>query len=125
MICARFEGKWILVRHHMRNSWEISGGHIEKSESPSEAAYREVMEETGAEEFSLDCVATYSVEKDGSTGYGRLYFAEVTRLGDIPDVSEIAETELMDCLPENLTYPDIQPYLFSKTIEFLETSGKL
>ena len=125
VISARFNGKWIFVRHRTRITWEIAGGHIEDHESPGEAAFREAMEETGAREFSLDCVATYSVEKDGTTGYGRLYFAEVTKLGDIPDVSEIAERKLSGHLPENLTYPDIQPLLFRKTIEFLEGEGNL
>ncbi len=37
------------------------------------AAGRELAEETGAEEFKLHCVATYSVEKDGRMGYGRLF----------------------------------------------------
>ena len=77
------------------------------------------MEETGAIRFNLSCVATYSVEKDGETGYGRLYLAEVFELGPVPDVSEIAETILLDQLPENLTYPDIQPDLFNKVIEYI------
>lgn len=118
VISARFEYKWIFVRHHLRETWEISGGHIEPGETPEEAAAREVMEETGAMEFELSCIATYSVEKDGKTGYGRLYLAEVTRLGDIPDTSEIAEKVVMDSLPGELTYPDIQPHFFRKTIEF-------
>jgi 8-oxo-dGTP diphosphatase len=78
------------------------------------------MEETGAMEFSLYCVATYSVEKNGSTGFGRLYFAEVVRLGIIPDSSEISEAVPAYDIPENLTWPDIQPHLFKKVIDFLE-----
>jgi 8-oxo-dGTP diphosphatase len=59
------------------------------------------------------------VEKDGSTGYGRLFFAEVLSLGPVPETSEIAEIKLSDHLPGNLTYPDIQPLLFGRVIEFL------
>ena len=77
------------------------------------------MEETGALRFNLHCVATYSVIKNGLTGYGRLYLAEVFELGPVPDVSEIAEVILLDHLPENLTYPDIQPFLFRKSLEHL------
>lgn len=76
VIAARFEGKWIYVRHHDRSTWEIPGGHIEEGESPDDAAGRELMEETGAVEFTLSCVSSYSVFKDGITGYGKLYFAE-------------------------------------------------
>ena len=119
IISAIFENRWIFVRHQKRTTWEIAGGHIEKNETSREAAFRELMEETGAVVFDLECVATYSVNKEGETGYGRLYLAEVFELGPIPDSTEIAEIILSDHLPDNLTYPDIQPQLFKKTIEFL------
>ena len=119
VIAARFDSKWIFVRHHKRSTWEIAGGHIENGETSFEAAGRELMEETGAVRFNLGCVATYSVKKEGETGYGRLYLAEVFELGPIPDISEIAEIVLLDNLPENLTHPDIQPHLFDRTLEFL------
>jgi 8-oxo-dGTP diphosphatase len=116
VITARFKGQWILVRHHKRTTWEIPGGHIEPGETADEAASRELMEETGAIGFEIECVATYSVKKNGETGYGRLYKAEVTRIGPVPDTSEIAEIRLMDSLPENLTHPDIQPLLFKRIV---------
>jgi 8-oxo-dGTP diphosphatase len=119
VISAKFNNKWIFVRHQKRTTWEIAGGHIEKGESSFEAAERELMEETGAVRFNLECIATYSVTKDRETGWGRLYFADVFELGPIPDISEIAEVILSDHLPENNTHPDIQPYLFRRTTEFL------
>ncbi len=120
VIPARFEKKWIFVRHHKRNTLEIAGGHIEKGENSHEAACRELMEETGSVLFDLKCIATYSVNKHGETGWGRLYFAEVTELGPIPDISEIAEIILLDHLPENLTHPDIQPHLFNRTLDYVK-----
>ena len=123
VISARFRSKWILVRHQDRTTWEIPGGHIEAGETSFEAAGRELREETGAVKFSLVCIATYSVTIDGKTGWGRLYIAEVFEIGPIPDISEIAEIDLMDHLPDNLTHPDIQPHLFDKTIEFLMIQG--
>jgi 8-oxo-dGTP diphosphatase len=120
VISARFKGRWIFVRHQKRSTWEIAGGHIEEGETSFEAAGRELMEETGALKFELICVATYSVTIDGDTGWGRLYFAEVTEIGPIPDISEIAEIVLSDHLPENLTHPNIQPHLFNKTITYLK-----
>jgi len=126
VISVKFDNSWIFVRHHERSTYEIAGGHIEEGETSHEAACRELMEETGALRFNLECVATYSVNKDGITGFGRLYLAEVFELGQIPDVSEIAEVILLDHLPENLTHPDIQPHLFKRTIEYIEmeNSGK-
>lgn len=119
VISARYRNSWIFVRHHNRATWEIAGGHIEKGETSFEAAGRELMEETGALKFNLECIATYSVTKDGETGWGRLYIAEVFEIGPISDISEIAEIVLSDHLPGNLTHPDIQPQLFNKTVEYL------
>lgn len=119
VISAKFDEKWIFVRHNKRSTWEIAGGHIEEGESSFEAAGRELMEETGAIKFNLVCIATYSVTIDGETGWGRLYIANVFEIGPIPDISEIAEIVLSDHLPENLTHPDIQPHLFKKTVEYL------
>lgn len=122
VISARYAKKWIFVRHHLRTTIEIAGGHIEKGETSHEAACRELMEETGAVTFSIECLATYSVLKDGNTGWGRLYLADITELGPLPDNSEIAEVILREDLPENITHPDIQPKLFEKTIEFIKGS---
>lgn len=124
VISAKFENRWIFVRHHNRTTFEIAGGHIEKGETSLEAAHRELMEETGALRFNLNCVATYSVKKVGETGYGRLYLAEVFELGPIPDISEIAEVILLDHIPENLTHPYIQPHLFNRTIEYMKMEKK-
>jgi 8-oxo-dGTP diphosphatase len=125
VISARYKDNWIFVRHHKRSTWEISGGHIEKGETSWDAAGRELMEETGAVKFDLVCIATYSVKMDGETGWGRLYLANVFEIGAIPDVSEIAEIRLLDHLPDNLTYPDIQPHLFKKTLKYFEIKENL
>lgn len=119
VISARFENRWIFVRHNQRTTFEIAGGHIEEGETSFEAAGRELMEETGALKFNLSCIATYSVKKDGETGWGRLYLAEVFEIGPIPDISEIAEVVFLEKIPDHPTHPDIQPHLFRKTIEFL------
>ena len=122
VIAARFRGQWLLVRHHLRSTFEIPGGHIEDGETADEAATRELMEETGAKEFAIECVATYSVEKDGKTGYGRLFFAEVSEFGPLPDYSEISEVIVARNLPEHLTYPDIQPVLLKRVIRYIQGS---
>jgi 8-oxo-dGTP diphosphatase len=122
VVSARYRGQWIFVRHQERTTWEIPGGHIEAGETSFEAAGRELMEETGAGKFNLECIATYSVSIDRETGWGRLYMAEVFEIGPITDTSEIAGIKLMDHLPDNLTHPDIQPHLFRKSVEYLEGS---
>jgi len=119
VIAARYKAMWIFVRHRGRTTWEIAGGHIESGEGPHETAVRELAEETGATDFTIICVATYSVEKEGNTGYGRLFFADVSQIGPINDTSEIEEILLSGELPSDLTYPDIQPYLFRRVLEYL------
>ncbi len=125
VIPARYRGKWIFVRNRMRSAWSICAGHIEDGETSDEAAARELMEETGALEFSLQRIATYSVENEGVTGYGRLYFAEIIHLGDIPEGSEIAGRIFEDELPDDLIYPDVQPVLFSRAVKWLREEGQL
>jgi 8-oxo-dGTP diphosphatase len=122
VIAARYNDKWVFVRHHKRSSFEIPGGHIEENETPYEAAKRELMEETGALKFSLACVSTYSVTIDGVTQYGRLFYAEVFEIGHIPDVSEIIEVAFLDTLPVPVTHPEIQPHLFKKVLEYLKSA---
>ena len=124
VIAGRYKEKWIYVRHHKRTTLEIAGGHIEPGESADEAAVREFREETGANDFAIICLATYSVEKDGLTGYGRFYFAQVESFGSIPDMSEVADVTVQDYLPENLTHPDIQPHLFKLAEEYLNRTKK-
>jgi len=44
-----FEDKVLLIHHKELNKWLPIGGHIELSESPEEALFREVKEECGLE----------------------------------------------------------------------------
>ena len=100
VICARFDGRWVFIRHRIRKTYEIPGGHIESDETPVQAARRELAEETGAEEFTIECVATYSVDSGAARGYGRLFYAEIVKMGEVTDTSEIAEVILSDELPQ-------------------------
>ncbi len=119
VIAARYHDKWVFSRHRERDTWEIPGGHREAGETPLDTARRELYEETGAVQAEFTPVCVYGVKRDSGTRYGMLYFAVITELGDIPADSEIAEIRLTDALPQNLTYPAIQPHLYREVQGFL------
>ena len=118
VIHAAYKGKWVFVRHKDRNTWEIPGGHREANEDIDATASRELYEETGAVKYEIEQVCDYSVTKDGATTFGRLFYAGITELGQLPE-SEIKEIRLMKEMPESLTYPDIQPQLHRRVLEYL------
>lgn len=117
VVLSRFQGKLLLSRHKERSTWETQGGHIEPGESPLDAARRELWEESGAEEFTLEPLFHYHArlaedpQDPGATG--AVFFAEIARLGPLPE-SEMAQVRAFDGLPENVTYPGITPRLYQR-----------
>jgi 8-oxo-dGTP diphosphatase len=118
VIVARYNGKWVCVRHKERSTYEVPGGHIEPGEDYIAAAKRELYEETGATDFSLDFISIYTVTTDVKTDGGYLFFSNIKKLSDLPNY-EMAEIVLLDNLPENLTYPAIQPHLFKRVCKWM------
>lgn len=114
VIAARYGCKWVFCRHKSRDTLEIPGGHIEQGEAALEAARRELYEETGAVDFDIFPVCVYCYNASGG-----LFYADIRRFEPLPE-SEIAEIVFADELPQNLTYPQIQPFLFEKVKEFLK-----
>ena len=120
VIVAQFQGKWVFRRQKKRTTWEIPGGHREFGESVTAAAKRELWEETGAKDFSIEHVCTYSVLRDGEESYGGLFYAQIKTLGGLPPEMEIGELCFEETLPNKLTYPEIQPTLYKYVVEWLK-----
>ena len=76
-----------------------------------------MIEETGATDFTIIPLTVYCVENENVKTYGMLFFAEITKLSVLSEESEIGKIELFDSLPNELTYPKIQPYLFEYAME--------
>jgi len=59
------EGKILLVRSpKWNNTWVIPGGHVDYREKLTDAAVREVKEETGLDTNALYCVSTGNLVDD-------------------------------------------------------------
>lgn len=115
VILAEYKGKFILVKHRDRDTWEIPGGHRDMGEKINDTADRELKEETGAKQFKIEAICEYSVTLEEQTRYGRLFYADIEILGELPD-SEIEKIDFFEELPENLTYPTIQPKLVQEVL---------
>lgn len=118
VISAKYKDKWIFVKHKERETWEIPGGHREANEDIVDTARRELYEETGAKTANIIPICEYGVKREDDISYGRLFYADVIELDKLPN-SEIGKIELFDELPNNLTYPQIQPELYKTTLEFI------
>lgn len=116
VIVAKTNGKWVFCKHKNRDTLEVPGGHREPSEDIIDTAMRELVEETGAIDFDLKPVCVYSViEKDNFNGeetFGLLCYADIKSFGEIN--SEIEKIIITDELPNNWTYPTIQPLLLAE-----------
>ena len=124
VIITKTDGKWVFCKHKERDTWEVPGGHREDGENINDTAKRELYEETGALEYDISPVCVYSVIAPNNFGgaetFGMLFYAEVFGFENELH-SEIEKISIMDELPENWTYPEIQP----KLIEMAREKGYL
>ena len=111
VICSFYGGRMLLSYHSAHRSWETQGGHIEKGETPEEAARRELYEESGAADAELIPVCDYFAYDSEGSSNGRVFAAIVHRLDRLPP-SEMSEVRTFDAFPDDLTYPFVTPVLF-------------
>ena len=119
VIVSKANGKWVFCKHKERDTYEVPGGHREEGETILQAAKRELIEETGAVRFQIQPICVYSVigktrvNESGEESYGMLYYADIEEFeGELH--SEIEKVVLFDELPDEWTYPEIQPLLIAE-----------
>ena len=132
--CLHFKRK---CRHHphpildilpvyLTRGISVPGGHREAGESILETAKRELQEETGAIRFDMKPLCVYSVtgktrvNDTGEESFGLLCYAEITEFATELH-SEMEKIVLLDELPEEWTYPLIQPKLIEKYLQMKNT----
>lgn len=118
VIIAKSDGKWVMCKHKDRITYEVPGGHREPGEDILTTAKRELYEETGALDYSIKPICVYSVVRAINTEhaeeiFGMLYFADIKTFEEELH-SEIEKVILFDELPDNWTYPLIQPKLIEE-----------
>ena len=120
VIVTKAQGHWVFCKHRERDTLEVPGGHREPGEDILTTAKRELYEETGAVDFSIRPVCVYSVTApwnfDGRETFGMLFYADVKAF-EKELHSEIERIVVRDDLPENWTYPEIQPYLMREVLK--------
>ena len=122
VVVSRYDGKWVFCKHKERDTYEVPGGHREADEDILDTAKRELQEETGAVKFSIEPVCVYSVtgknrvNDTGEETFGLLCYADIEEFSGPLD-SEMEQVVLLEELPDNCTYPLIQPKLIEKVIE--------
>lgn len=132
VIISKSKDKWVFCKHKARDTYEVPGGHREPGETIEETARRELYEETGALSFEIKPICVYSVEREadvdeGMPGetFGMLYYAEIHEFESELN-SEIERIILTDKLPDQWTYPLIQPKLMAEAVKrgVIEVPGK-
>lgn len=75
------DGKCLLVFNRYQQAWELPGGMLEPDESPRDAAFRELEEESGQRPATPDFVglARFRVAPDQRIEFGAIYQGQIAQ----------------------------------------------
>ncbi|MDG5787815.1 nucleoside triphosphatase YtkD [Evansella sp. AB-P1] len=120
-VISQYLGNWLLTIHPSRGL-EFPGGKVEEGEAPSEAAKREVFEETGGIVSELHYIGQYKVEGKSEVVIKNVYFAVVEDLISKKNYFETKGPKLLKKIPTNVRTND--QYSFIMKDDVLELSIK-
>ena len=87
VVCVcKYKDDFVFSYNKKRNGWEIPGGHIEEGETWQEAVKREMYEETGARELTVEPICVYKIST-----FGLLCYCEITKLDELPKEFEMSK----------------------------------
>lgn len=100
-IICKYKNMWLMTRHADRGI-EFPGGKVEAGETPEQAAYREVYEETGGRINNLSYIGQYKVTAKHEIVVKNVYYAEIEQLEIKNHYFETNGPFLMEELPTNI-----------------------
>ena len=119
VVARRHKNDWLLLLLRAYQYWDFPKGRTEKDETPLQAAYREVAEETGITDLSLDWGQDYIETGPYARGKVARYYLASTQttnvvLGIAPElgVPEHHEWRWVSCAEAyRITAPRVQQVL--------------
>ena len=85
LVILKHAGKVLMMFNRWRQEWELPGGMIEAGETPRQAAFRELEEETGVSAGRLDfeARALFSLKRPDRLEYAAVYSTRLTALPEL------------------------------------------
>jgi 8-oxo-dGTP diphosphatase len=85
LVVLTYQEKILMILNRWRLEWELPGGMIEAGETPRQAAFRELLEETGVtvESLSFEARALFSLKRPDRLEYAAVYSAQLDALPDL------------------------------------------
>ncbi|MBZ0301448.1 MAG: NUDIX hydrolase [Anaerolineae bacterium] len=82
VVVAKREGRVLLVYNPWRKEWELPAGSIEPGEAPSDAARRELAEESGQRAAALRCIGLLllHIQRGNRLELGAVYTSQIESL---------------------------------------------